>query len=203
MEKFFSLGFCFKHFSDVQQRLNRKFVKTSFYLFREPVEETDLFKCFNVFRTYSEFEQSFFWHLAQSFPIKLSKLLSTGSGNTLGWKTIFFWQNLSGLTSELQTKLFLTIGKTSTDRLSKLFSPCIGNQVKKQIFHKLFGFYVYSDFKRNLFRLLENSLCEFVETAFYEFRRILWLKNLLRKTPIIFLSGCDQSVFWLLVKKCT
>ena len=177
--------FLVQTFSDVQQNLNRKIVKTSFYLFRKPVEETDLFELFNVFRTYSEFEQSFFWLLAESFHIKLSKLLSTCSGSTPGWKTTFFWQNLSGLTSELQTKLFLTIGKSSTHRLSKLFSPCLGNKVKKQIFHKLFGFYVYSDFKRNLFWLLEISLCEFVKTAFYEFRRTLWLKKLLRRIPIL------------------
>ena len=161
--------FLVQTFSDVQQNINRKIVKTSFYLFRKPVEETDLFELFNVFRTYSEFEQSFFWLLAESFHIKLSKLLSTCSGSTPGWKTTFFWQNLSGLTSELQKKLFLTIGKSSTHRLSKLFSPCLGNKVKKQIFHKVFGFYVSSDFKRNLFWLLEISLCEFVKTAFYDF----------------------------------
>ena len=61
--------------------------------------------------------------------------------------------------------------------MSKLFSTCSGNKVKKQTFHKLFGFYVYSDFKRNLFRLLEVSLCKFVKTAFYQFRRTLWSKK--------------------------
>ena len=69
--------------------------------------------------------------------------------------------------------------------MSKLFSTCSGNKVKKQTFHKLFGFYVYSDFKQNLFRLLEVSLGKFVKTAFYEFRRTLWSKKLLRKFPIL------------------
>ena len=61
--------------------------------------------------------------------------------------------------------------------MSKLFSTCSGNKVKKQTFDNIFGFYVYSDFKRNLFRLLEVSLCKFVKTAFYQFRRTLWSKN--------------------------
>ena len=79
-------------FSDVQQNLNRKVVKTSFYLLRKPVEETDLFEFFNVFRTYLDFQQNFFWLLAENFPIKLSKLLPTRSRSTVGWK-LFFLKN--------------------------------------------------------------------------------------------------------------
>ena len=43
--------FLVQTYSDVQRNINRKIVKTSFYLFRKPVEETDLFELFNVFRT--------------------------------------------------------------------------------------------------------------------------------------------------------
>ena len=149
-------------------------VKTSSYLFRKPVEETDCFEFSNVFGTNWNFGRKFFQFLARKIPVKLSKLLPTGSGSTPGWKTTFFWKNLPSLISELRKKLFLTIGKNSTDRLSELFSPCSGNKVKKQVFHKIFGFHVYSDFKQNIFRLLEISLCKVIKTDFFEFSRTLW-----------------------------
>ena len=139
-EKIFFSRFLVETFSDVQQNLNRKVVKTSFYLLRKPVEETDLFEFFNVFRTYSDFQPIFFWLLAENFPIKLSKLLSTRSRSTVGWKLVFFEKFFFRSTSELRTKLFVTIGKTFTESLSEVFSTCSVNKLKKQIFHKFLVF---------------------------------------------------------------
>ena len=112
-------------------------------------------------------------------------------------KEFFFRKKFLVWLPNFERSCFWLSAKILTEKLSKLFSTCSGNKVKKQTFHQLFGFYVYSDFKRNLFRLLEFSLCKFVKTAFYQVRRTLWSKKFLRKSPIHFLSGCDQNVFWL------
>ena len=155
------------------------------------------FEFSNVFGTYSNFGRKFLRLLAKKFFRKVVKNCFLQVQEVQLDEKHFFRGNLSGLISELRAKLFLTIGKTSTDRLSKLFSACSGNNVKKQIFHKLVGFYGQSDFKRNLYRVSENSLCKFVKTAFLEFRRTPWSKKTLEKISYPFLSGCDRNVFWL------
>ena len=63
----------------------------------------------------------------------------------------FFSKILFRLTSELQEKLFQTIGKIFTEKLSKLFSTCSGKNWRNSFFKKFLFFCVYSDFKRNLF----------------------------------------------------
>ena len=57
--------FLVQTFSEVQQNLNRRVVKTSSYLFRKPVGETDFFEFSNVFGTYSNFGRKFFQFLAK------------------------------------------------------------------------------------------------------------------------------------------
>ena len=160
--------------SDVRKKLYRNVVKNEFYLFRKPIDETDFFDFSNVFDTYSDFWGIFLWLLANKISRKLVKTAFYRFREYTWMKNNSFWKILFRLTSELRAKLLLTVDKTFTERLSKLFSTCSGNKLKKQIFHNFFGFYVYSDFKRNIFRLLEISLCKVIKTDFFEFSRTLW-----------------------------
>ena len=185
LEKIFFFGSWLERLLTFGQKHYRNVVKTNFYLLRKPVDEIYFFEFSNVFGTYSDFGRKCFWLLANKSSRKVFKLLLFAFRVHLDENYLFFWKNLSGLTSELRPKLFLTIGKIFAEKLSKLFSTCSGNKLKKQIFHKFFGFYVYFDFKRNFFWLLEFSLRKFVKTAFYEFRRTLWSEKLLRKFPIL------------------
>ena len=59
-------------------------------MFRKPIDQTDFFEFSKIFGTNSNFGRRIFQFLARKFPVKLSKLLPTGSGSTLGWKTTFF-----------------------------------------------------------------------------------------------------------------
>ena len=65
--------FLVQTFSEVQQNLNRKIVKTSSYLFKKLVEETDCFEFSNVFGTYSNFGRKFFRLLAKKTSRKFVK----------------------------------------------------------------------------------------------------------------------------------
>ena len=98
--------------SDVRKKLYRKVVKTNFYLFRKPVDETDFFDFSNVFDTYSNFGGNFFWLLAQIIPVNLSKLLSTSSDELSDQKN--FWENFQSFFVGLWSKLFLTLAKKCT-----------------------------------------------------------------------------------------
>ena len=103
--------FSVQTFSEVQQNLNRRVVKTSSYLFRKPVEETDCFEFSNVFGTYSNFGRKFFQLLAKKTSRKdVKNSFLHVQGIHLEEKNIFFSKTISGLTSKLQAKFFLTIG---------------------------------------------------------------------------------------------
>ena len=155
-----------------------------------------IFSIFLTFLIHTPTSGEFFlWLLADKNSRKLVKTAFYRFREYTWMKNNSFWKILFRLTSELRAKLLLTVDKTFTERLSKLFSTCSGNKLKKQIFHNFFGFYVYSDFKRKLLWLLEIPFCKVTKPAFYEFSRTLWLKITSWWTPICFCRVVFRIVF--------
>ena len=113
-------------------------------------------------------------------------------------KNIFFWKLLFRLISELRAKLILTIGKSSTDRLSNLFSTCSGNKVKKQIFHNLL---VFTDVRTSsetcfeFWKFLFANLSKLLSTTSGEHFDKTFFKN-----PSSFFQDREKFIFWLSAK---
>ena len=112
----------------------------------------------------------------------------------------FFSKILFRLTSELQEKLFLTIGKIFTEKLSKLFSTCSGKNWRNSFFKKFlffmhirtssetfltFGNFSLQICQNCILRVQTNSLMEKISVKIsYPFFIGLWLKFFLTYAKI-------------------
>ena len=84
-------------------------------------------------------------------------------------KNNIFWKNFFRLTSEISAKLFVTIGKIFTEKLSKLFSTCSGKNWRNSFFKK-FLFFMY-------IRTSSETFLDFWEFLFANSSKLLFTSS--------------------------
>ena len=150
-----------------------------------------IFSIFLMFLIHTPTSGEFFlWLLANKISRKLVKTAFYRFREYTWMKNNSFWKILFRLTSELRAKLLLTVDKTFTERLSKLFSTCSGNKMKKQIFHKLFGFLCIFGLQAKTFVTFGNSFLQGYQTCFLWVQSNSLIENNFVMNSYLFLSGC-------------
>ena len=84
-------------------------------------------------------------------------------------KNNIFWKIFFRLTSEISAKLFVTIGKIFTEKLSKLFSTCSGKNWRNSFFKK-FLFFMY-------IRTSSETFLDFWEFLFANSSKLLFTSS--------------------------